>query len=137
MSYQILASFATMLHHTITAKLDDSNWFIWSKKMISALCTIDMSAIVMGSAAYLSKSKRKEWNMSDGKLSEYIFGLVSDEYQYLVEDTETGSAAWTALKGHFKKSTIGYHMSACKELYNIKHDAFCPISAYIQSLQSA
>ena len=65
----------------------------------------------------LSPERRKDWDRSDGILSGYIYGWVSDEYQYLIKDCDTGTTAWAALKAHFEKSTIGYCMAAQEEFY--------------------
>ena len=137
MSYSIPHSFAVTLQHNVPDKLDDSNWFIWTKKMMGALRTIAMTGIATGQLPALSPEERKDWDRSDGMLSGYIYGRVSDEYQYLIEDCDTGATAWAALKAHFEKSTIGYRMAAREEFYQIHHDSDCPISAYLQALQSA
>ncbi|KAG5351729.1 hypothetical protein C0989_005130 [Termitomyces sp. Mn162] len=85
----------------------------------------------------LFPAEKKEWDRSDGMLSGFVYGWVSDEYQYLIEDCKTGTAAWATLKAHFEKSTIGYCMAACAKFYKIHHDPDHPISTYLQALQSA
>ncbi|KAG5337130.1 hypothetical protein J132_04149 [Termitomyces sp. J132] len=101
---------------------------------MGALCTISMTWITAGKLPVLAEAEKKEWDRSDGMLSGLIYGQVSDEYQYLIEDCKTGTAAWATLKAHFEKSTIKYHMAACAKFYKIHHDPNHPISAYLQAL---
>ncbi|KAG6895668.1 hypothetical protein C0992_013383 [Termitomyces sp. T32_za158] len=122
MSYQLPHSFASTLHHNVPEKLDDSNSFTWTKKMTGALWTVSMTGIATGKLPILSLRRRR---------------IGTDEYQYLIEDCNTGTAAWAALKAHFEKSTIRYRMAARAGFYDIRHDPDRPISAYIQALQSA
>ncbi|KAG6894569.1 hypothetical protein C0992_005571 [Termitomyces sp. T32_za158] len=105
MSYQLSHFFALMLHHNVPEKLDNSNWFTWTKKMTAALQTVSMTGIATGKLPTLSLEEKKDWDRSDRMLSGYIYGQVSDKYQYLIEDCDTGTTAWAALKAHFKKST--------------------------------
>ncbi|KAG6815912.1 hypothetical protein H0H87_010315 [Tephrocybe sp. NHM501043] len=53
-----------------------------------------MISITSGQISILSAEEKREWDISDEKLSEYIYGQVSDEYQHLIKDSETGSPAW-------------------------------------------
>ncbi|KNZ78760.1 hypothetical protein J132_10248 [Termitomyces sp. J132] len=117
-------------------KIDDSNWFIWTQKMMGALHTIGMTGIVTGKIPALNLEEKKDWDRSDGMLSGCIYGRVSDEYQYLVQYCETGTTAWAALKACFKKSTIGNCMTACAAFYKVQYEPSCPIFVYIQALQS-
>ncbi|KAG5350044.1 hypothetical protein C0989_000492 [Termitomyces sp. Mn162] len=137
MPYQLPSLFAATLHHNVPDKLNDSNWFIRTKKMMGTLNTITMTGIVTGKLPVLAEAEREEWDRSDGMLSGFVYGQMSDEYQHLIEDCKTGTAAWATLKAYFEKSTIGYYMPACAELYKIHHDPDCPISTYLQALQSA
>ncbi|KAF5373997.1 hypothetical protein D9615_009925 [Tricholomella constricta] len=138
MSYQIPTSFGAQLRYDVPDQLDDSNWFTWSKKMKMALLAIGMAGITTGKKPDgLDVKEEKEWKASDGRLAGMLYGRISDEYQHLVEDLETGTAAWAALKAHFERSTIGYRMAARSEFYDITHDPSRPITSYIQSLQSA
>ena len=51
--------------------------------MMGTLYTIAMTGIASGQLPALSP-ERKDWNRSDGILSGYIYGWVSDEYEYLI-----------------------------------------------------
>ncbi|KNZ78746.1 hypothetical protein J132_10234 [Termitomyces sp. J132] len=117
-------------------KIDDSNWFIWTQKMMGALHTIGMTGIVTGKIPALNLEEKKDWDRSDGMLSGCIYRRVSDEYQYLVQYYETGTTAWAALKACFKKSTIVNCMTACAAFYKVQYEPSCPIFVYIQALQS-
>ncbi|KAG5339297.1 hypothetical protein C0989_004906 [Termitomyces sp. Mn162] len=92
-----------------------------------------MTGIVTGKIPALNLEERKNWDRSDGMLSGYIYRRVSDGYQYLVEECETGTAAWAVLKAHFKKSTIGNQMIAHAAFYQVQHEPDCPISRLLQS----
>ncbi|KAG5719972.1 hypothetical protein E4T56_gene6864 [Termitomyces sp. T112] len=83
-----------------------------------------MTGIVTGKIPALNLEERKNWDRSDGMLSGYIYRRVSDGYQYLVEECETGTAAWAVLKAHFKKSTIGNQMIAHAAFYQIDNTKF-------------
>ena len=48
---------------------------------------------------------------------------VEDEYHYLIDDLESGKAAWTKLADHFQCSTMGHCMAARSEFYKITHDS--------------
>ena len=67
----------------------------------------------------------------------YLFMAIEEDFQYLVEDEETASAAWTKLKEHFQRSTLGARMVARKEFYDVTHDPSQPISHYVQSVLAA
>jgi hypothetical protein len=117
--------------------LTDDNWFAWCKKMKMFLLGAGMAPVATGSGAPSDTKAKAEYNKVDGQLVAYIFTKVSEEHQYLVEDCDTGTAAWAALKKHFEKSTMGHRMAARREFYNINHDPSLPISQYIQAVTTA
>ncbi|KAG6875872.1 hypothetical protein C0993_006955 [Termitomyces sp. T159_Od127] len=91
-AYQLPHYFALTLHHNVLNKLDDSNWFIWTKK--GTLCTVSMTEIATSTLLLFSGGRRS--------------------------DCETGTAAWAALKAFFEKSTIGSCMAAHAALQSTK-----------------
>lgn len=78
-----------------------------------------------------------EWERLDKRAVAFIYMRVEDEYHYLIEDLESGQAAWTKLANHFQRSTMGHRMAARSEFYEITHDPSRPIEFYIQSLQAS
>lgn len=117
--------------------LSDDNWFVWSKKMKMFLMGAGMAAVATETKAPTDPKAKEEYERIDSQLVAYIYTKVSEEYQYLVEDCATGTLAWTALKKHFEKSTMGHRMAARREFYNIDHDPSLPISQYIQIVTAA
>ena len=62
-----------MLHYNVSDKLNDSNWFTWTKKMMGALQTIAMTGIATRQLPTLSPKERKDWDRSNRMLIEYIY----------------------------------------------------------------
>ena len=77
------------------------------------------------------------WKQQDSQMVAFIYVKVDDEYQYLIEDMESGVEAWKKLKGHFERSTMGQCIAAREAFYTISHDPSRPITTYIQALLSA
>lgn len=116
--------------------LDDTNWFVWSKKFKMFFIGAGVPQVTTG--AQIDDTKLKaEFDKINSQLLAFVYTKVSDDYQYLVEDCNSASAAWTSLKKHFEKSTMGHRMAARREFYNIHHDSSLPISQYIQSVTAA
>jgi gag-polypeptide of LTR copia-type len=116
--------------------LDGSNWFTFEKriKMYSVGC--GAPEIHSGTPPTNTTAKAK-FDTLDSILVAYLSTVVSDEYQYLVEDEDTTSAAFKRLKAHFQKPTVGHHMAAQQEFYDVAHDPNQPIAQYVQAVKAA
>ncbi|KAF6742328.1 hypothetical protein DFP72DRAFT_860595 [Ephemerocybe angulata] len=107
--------------------LDNTNWFIWSKKFKKFFIGAGVPQVTPGTTIDNAKLKA-EFNRVDAQLVAFVY---SKEYQYLIEDCSSASVAWAALKKHFEKSTMGHRMAARHKFYNIYHDPSLSISQYI------
>lgn len=117
-------------------KLNDTNWFDWSKKMKMFFLGSGVDGIASGHPPSDPK-EYAEWEKLDKRALAFIYMRVEDEYHYLIDDLESGRAAWAKLAGHFQRSTMGHRMTARSEFYAITHDPSRPIEFYIQSLQAS
>lgn len=117
--------------------LDDTNWFTWNKKMKMFFLGVGAVEIATGTTPPTEDKAKAEYNRLNSQLTAFIYSKISDPYQYLVEDLDTASTCWTALKGHFEKSTMGHRMASCREFYNVSHDPSLSISQYVQAVTAA
>jgi hypothetical protein len=134
MSYSIPNAVTNMI--LTIPKLNDSNWFKWSKKMKVVFLGADIQGIASGTIPTETAAKER-WDKLNMMITAYIFMAVEDDYQYLIEDLESGLDAWKKLKDHFERSTMGHRLTARKEFYEITHDSSRPISHYVKSLLAA
>jgi hypothetical protein len=116
--------------------LSASNWYDFAKGMKMFFLGVGVDGIASGSppsdAAELTK-----WQKLDRQIIAYIYAKVDPDYQYLIQDLESGAAAWKALKAHFEKSTMGHRMQARQKFYAVTHDTSKPVDFYIQALSTA
>lgn len=123
---------ATTIHTNIPILTAD-NWYTWSKCMGMFFLAAGIKSIVIGSA---SPSGDREIAL-DTQAVAYMFAKLHHDYWYLIEDLQSGKEAWSKLKSHFEKSTLGHRMLARQSLYGVKHDIQKPIDFYIQEVTSA
>lgn len=116
--------------------LNASNWHEWNKGMKMFFLGAGITGIASGTSP-TDPTELAAWMKIDRQMTAYIYSKVDDEYLYLVDDLESGAAAYQALKAHFQRSTMGLRMQARKELYAVVHDPSKPVSFYIQALTSA
>jgi len=121
---------------TTNPKLNHSNWFTWIKKMKMVFLAAGLDGIVSGSAPS-DKTQKDRWDHLNALMLPYLYMAIEEDFQYLVEDEDSASSAWTKLKDHFQCSTLGARMVARKEFYDITHDPNRPISHYVQSVLAA
>lgn len=126
---------STAIFNTVQI-LDESNWFDWSKQMKMFFVGCGARSVTTGTPP-AKPEDLAAFNEVDGLLPAFIYAKVSPHYQYLVEDEETATAAWTKLKAYFEKSTMGHRMAARRAFHTVKHDAYMSIAAYIQAVTSA
>jgi len=117
---------------TLTA----SNWHEFAKGMKMFFLGVGMDGIITGSLPSGS-SELASWKKLDRQIIAYIYTKVDPDYQYLIQDLESGQEAWKALRSHFEKSTMGHRMQARENFYSVTHDPSKPIDFYIQSLKAA
>ena len=117
-------------------KLNNSNWFEWSKKMKIAFLGADIEGIASGTIPTDTTGK-EQWEKLNRMLTAHIYMAVEDDYQYLIKDLDSGLKAWEKLRDHFQCSTISHRISACREFYGITHDPSKPITFYVKSLLDA
>ena len=100
-------------------------------KMVFLAAGLD--GIVSGSPPS-EKVQKDRWDQLNALMLPHLYMAIEEDFQYLVEDEDTASAAWIKLKDHFQRSTLGARMVAQKEFYDITHDPNRPISHYVQSV---
>ena len=122
---------------TTNPKLNHSNWFTWIKKMKMVFLAAGLQGGIMSGSPPSDKAQRDKWDQLNTLMLPYLSLAIEEDFQYLVEDEDTVSAAWTKLKDHFERSTLGARMVARKEFYDITHDPNRPISQYVQSVLAA
>jgi hypothetical protein len=122
---------------TTNPKLNHSNWFTWIKKMKMVFLAAGLQDGIMSGSAPTDKAQKDRWDQLNTLMLPYLFMAIEEDFQYLVEDEDTASAAWTKLKEHFQRSTLGARMVARKEFYDVTHDPSRPISHYVQSVLAA
>ena len=98
MSYSIPASVTNMI--STIPKLNDSNWFEWSKKMKMAFLGADIEGIASGTIPTDTTGK-EQWEKLNRMLTTHIYMAVEDDYQYLIKDLDSGLKAWEKLRDHF------------------------------------
>ena len=92
---------------------------------------------IMSGSPLSDKAQKDKWDQLNTLMLPYLSLAIEKDFQYLVEDKDTVSAAWTKLKDHFEHSTLGARIVAWKEFYDITHNPNCPISQYVQSVRAA
>ena len=70
-------------------------------------------------------------------ITAHIYMAVEDDYQYLIEDLDSGLKAWENLRDHFQRSMISHRISTHREFYSIIHNPSKPITFYVKSLLDA
>jgi hypothetical protein len=109
------------------------NWAKFGKRIRIFLLGLD-AVWVMSTGADITK---KDQVALDRMLVPYLYSKVSEDYQYLIEDASSASAAWTALKGHFEKSNMTNRMVARGELHAISHNPLKEVTVYIRAMADA
>jgi len=117
-------------------KLNNSNWFLWSKKMKMVFLAAELPGIVGGNVPTEPREKTA-WDRRDTMMLAYLFMVIEEDLQYLVEEEESASVAMKKLREHFERSTMSMQIMARRELYDIVHDVSKSISHYVQSLLAA
>jgi len=134
MSFNLTSGIIALLSKV--PNLNASNWHEWNKGMKMFFLGAGVTGIASGSSP-TDPAELASWTKIDRQITAYIYSKVDDEYLYLLDDLESGAAAFQALKAHFQRSTMGLRMQARKELYAVVHDPSKPVSFYIQALTSA
>ena len=100
----IPSSVITMV--TTIPKLNNSNWFTWIKKLKMVFLAAGLDGIASRSPPTDLDLKAK-WDLLDRQMLAYLYISIEDDFQYLVEDENTTSAAWKKLKDYFQRSMLG------------------------------
>ncbi|KAJ7602430.1 hypothetical protein FB45DRAFT_1047003 [Roridomyces roridus] len=116
---------------TTVANLNATNWTKFGKGFRIFLLRLDALWVVDGHGDGVTPSA--DQRTLDCMLVPYLYSKVIGEFQYLVEDATSASAAWTALKDHFEKSNMTNRFFAHGELHAIIHDPSKEISVYIRA----
>jgi hypothetical protein len=116
-------------------KLNNSNWFLWSKKMKMVFLAAELPGIVGGSVPTEARDKAA-WDRRDMMMLAYLFMAIEEDLQYLVEEEGSASVAMKKLKEHFERSTMSMRIMARRELYGVTHDISKPINHYLQALSA-
>lgn len=114
--------------------LDKTNWAKWSKGMTMFFLGVGAEFIATGTAPDAGEIVKASL---DKQMLPYIYGKVSEEYQYLVEDGTSATAVWKELKGQFEKSSMSNRITARQELYGIEHDPSRDIAVYFHDITAA
>ncbi|KAK7007655.1 hypothetical protein R3P38DRAFT_2553374, partial [Favolaschia claudopus] len=121
----IPGTLAAVLHKI--PDLTDSNFNKWSKGMNLFFFGIGAEFVSTGITPPATDADKSSL---DKQMLPYIYGKVSEEYQYLVEDGTSAAAVWKELKNQFQKPSLSSRITGRQELYNIVHDASRNISVY-------
>ncbi|KAJ8092853.1 hypothetical protein PM082_023486 [Marasmius tenuissimus] len=73
----------------------------------------------------------------DDELCFILENLVDPEYRYLIEEEVSGLASWKKICNSFDSKNFQAMVTAYKTFISITHDLDYPVSAYIQSIESA
>ncbi|KAK7034906.1 hypothetical protein R3P38DRAFT_3493254 [Favolaschia claudopus] len=117
---------------TLTVTLDGSNWATFVKKFrifllgLNALWVLDAGPGTEADNIVL-----------DRMIVSHLYSHVHDDFQYLVEDLVSATAAYKAPKGHFEKSTMTNRILGHAELIAIRHNATKEVSVYIRAMADA
>ena len=97
--------------HAGIDKLTTGNWATWKFQVRHLLQSRDLFAFVDGSAEKPANDaggdKKKEYERSVNQAYSVLALAVSTDLVYLICECKDPAAAWTALKGHFERNTLG------------------------------
>ncbi|KAK7013393.1 hypothetical protein R3P38DRAFT_2546084, partial [Favolaschia claudopus] len=115
----------TALTNVLTVILDGSNWAKFVKNFKVFLLGLDALRVVDGGPGTEAD------NLSlDRMIIPHLYSHVHEDYQYLVEDQVSATAAFKSLKGHFEKSNMTNRIVGRAELNAVRHDPSKDISVY-------
>jgi gag-polypeptide of LTR copia-type len=112
--------------------LTDTNYHSWIKGMRMFFLAADVDWINNSATSVPSGSE-----LMDKKMLSFIWSRISPEYQFLVEELDSGLAAWKALKDRFQKSTMARRIKARSDFHHVCHDPEKPIDIYLNSVETA
>lgn len=119
---------------TTVAPLDATNWSKFGKGFRIFLLGLDALWVTNGTGPATDNADQVSL---DRMLVPYLYSKVTEDYQYLVEDSSSATAAWKLLKGHFEKSNMTNRFVARGELHAITHDPSKEVSVYIRAIGDA
>ncbi|CAK5274255.1 unnamed protein product [Mycena citricolor] len=118
---------------TTVPMLGKDNWAKFGKGFKVFLLGVD-ALWVMGKGP---KADESDQVALDRMLLPYLYTKIEEQYQPLLDDFESATAAWAALKAHFEKSSMSTRMAARAELHSIPHDPTKDIDVYIRAVGDA
>ncbi|CAK5271385.1 unnamed protein product [Mycena citricolor] len=118
---------------TTVPMLGKDNWAKFGKGFKVFLLGVD-ALWVMGKGP---KADESDQVALDRMLLPYLYTKIEEQYQPLLDDFESATAAWAALKAHFEKSSMSTRMAARAELHSISHDPTKDIDVYIRAVGDA
>ena len=133
MSTSTTPGFITLLSGI--TKFNGQNWTTF-KKDVEVYFTID------GYWEVITNPKPKEtaavalWDKMDKKAYSFLYFLIEPIYQSAIIDSNSGTAAWKALKAEYEKDSCAARLSLRQQFYNIHHDPSKPVSIFIDEVQS-
>ncbi|CAK5272125.1 unnamed protein product [Mycena citricolor] len=100
---------------TTVPMLGKDNWAKFGKGFKVFLLGVD-TLWVMGKGP---KADESDQVALDRMLLPYLYTKIEEQYQPLLDDFESATATWAALKAHFEKSSMSTRMAARAELHSI------------------
>ena len=101
------------------------------------LRAVGLPGIISGVKPASGDPAHASWVELDEVVYSYIWTLIPDRFQFLIDSADTVSSAFALLKAHFEKSNMSTRMHARQAFYSVRHDPSLPISAYISALEAA
>ena len=140
-------STATPMNALLTSfmKFDGTNWFKYkhSVKMLllrerswDPVAVADGTSSVLPPAAADAKA-HAEWVSKDELAYSTLFFTIDSSIHYLIQDVQTGSAAWTLLKKEYESNIRSRRYDIRQRFNKPSHDPSKSIEVYIQGILQA
>ena len=140
-------STATPMNALLTSfmKFDGTNWFKYKhsvKMLLLRERSWDPVAVADGTSsvsppAVADAKAHAEWVSKDELAHSTLFFTIDSSIHYLIQDVQTGSAAWTLLKKEYESNIRSRRYDIRQRFNKPSHDPSKSIEVYIQGILQA
>ena len=118
-------------------KFTRMNWVTFKKDVEVFFLLDGVWDVVLGTMPKPADLKDLDaWEAKDRCGYSLLYFLLGSNYHSIITELSSGSAAWNTLKGKYKKDSSATHLTLCNQFYTIHHDPSCPVSIFIDAIQS-